>query len=367
MKKSNDKSNDEIVVLIPSLNPGKEFIDYAKELTKNNNVNLIVIDDGSREEFKYIFEEIGKCNKTVVLTHAVNLGKGRGLKTGFNYYINNFDKKKYPGIITADSDGQHKVEDVLAIGKELAKMKGEGIILGTRDFNLDNVPFKSRNGNKITTFVFKLLYGKKINDTQTGLRGISYDFAKKCISMEGERFDYEINMLIKAVREKVPLYEHTIETVYFDNNSETHFHPIRDSWKIYKVMLREFFKFTISGLSSALLDIILFTIFYNLFNKSLDVKLAILVSTICARILSSLYNYNINKNVVFQNKAKNTITKYYILCACQAFLSWLLVDKLFEMITIPHPSFVKVIVDFILFLVSYKIQQNWVFKNKAKE
>ena len=309
------KKEKEFVVLIPALNPNKDFIDYAKELTKNKNVNLIVIDDGSREDCKYIFNEIAKCNKTVVLTHAVNLGKGRALKNGINYYVNHF--KNTAGIITADSDGQHKIEDVLAIAKELNELKEEGIILGTRDFNQEQVPFKSRNGNKITTQIFKLLYGKKINDTQTGLRGLTYDFAKKTISIDGERFEYEINVLIKAVKDKVTIKEHTIETVYFDNNSETHFHPIKDSYKIYKVMFREFFKFTISGLSSALLDIVLFTFFYNILKNKLKESLIIFIPTALARILSSLYNYNINKNIVFKNNSKNTLIKYYVLCVIQ--------------------------------------------------
>jgi len=356
------KKKNEIVVLIPALNPNEEFYDYSKKLTENENVHLIVIDDGSKEELKYIFKKIEKLKNTTVLTHGINLGKGRGLKTGFNYYITHFDKKEYPGIVTADSDGQHKVEDVIAIGNELNKLKGEGIILGTRDFNLEQVPFKSRNGNKITTKVFKLLYGKKINDTQTGLRGITYDFAKECISINGEHFEYEINMLIKAVKDKITLKEHTIETIYYDNNSETHFNPVKDSIKIYRVMFTEFFKFTISGLSSALLDILLFTLFFNILNGKIDESISILIPTALARILSSLYNYNINKSIVFNSKEKNTIVKYYILCVLQGLLSWILVEQVFNKISIIHPSFIKVIIDFILFLISYQIQQRWVFK-----
>lgn len=356
------------IVLIPSLNPNEDFIEYSKKLVKNNNVHLIVVDDGSRDELKYIFEEIGKLKNTTVLTHAVNLGKGRALKTGFNYYINNFNKKDYPGIVTADSDGQHKVEDVIAIGNKLSKLKDEGMILGTRDFNQDNVPFKSRKGNKITTFVFKLLYGKKINDTQTGLRGLSYEFAKSCISMKGERFEYEINMLITAVRNKVPIHEHIIETIYFDNNSETHFNPVKDSIKIYKIMFAEFAKYTISGLSSAILDILLFTLFYNLFGKNLDSTLSIFVPTACARVLSSLYNYNVNKHIVFKRRtSNNTLIKYYALCIIQGVASWLLVDLLFNAINLSHPSIIKIIVDFVLFLVSFQIQQRWVFREKKKK
>ena len=232
---------DKIVVLIPALNPGDEFIKYSKELT-DNNVHLIVIDDGSSKEYKYIFDEIKKCKNTTVLTHTTNKGKGRGLKTGFDYYLNNFNSNETAGIITADSDGQHTIKDVLDIGRELSKLDKPSLILGTRDFNLKQVPFKSRNGNKITTFVFKLLYGKKINDTQTGLRGISYDIIKDFISIEGERFEYEINMLIDAVRKKIPIIEHKIETVYINNNSESHFRPFKDSFKIYKVMFKQLFK-----------------------------------------------------------------------------------------------------------------------------
>lgn len=354
------------VVLIPSLNPNNDFYKYSKKLISKKNIFLIVVDDGSREEFKPIFEKIEKLKNTIVLRHAVNLGKGRALKTGFNYYINNFNKDEYPCIITADSDGQHKVEDVLSISKEISKIKeNDVIILGTRDFNNEIVPFKSRNGNKITIQVFKLLYGKRINDTQTGLRGLTYEFAKKCISLNGERFEYEISMLIKAVNDKIKIIEYPIETVYFNNNSETHFDPIKDSLKIYYVMFKEFLKFTISGISSAILDLLLFTFIYNILKDNIDKSILIFLPTLIARFLSSLYNYNINKNIVFKNKSKRTMSKYYVLCVCQGLLSWLLVENLFNNMSISHPGIIKIFVDFILFLISYQIQQRWVFNNKV--
>ena len=93
------------VVLIPALNPPKEFINYARELIENDNVDLIVIDDGSKNEFKYIFNEIEKLKNTTILTHEVNKEKGRGLKTGFEYFIKHYKKAVVSGIITADSDG----------------------------------------------------------------------------------------------------------------------------------------------------------------------------------------------------------------------------------------------------------------------
>ena len=358
------------VVLIPSLNPDKDLVKYVKKLVNSNSlIEVIVVNDGSRKELKGIFDEIEKIKRCVVLTNVINLGKGRVLKNGLNYFINNYSEDEENGIITADSDGQHAIDDIIKIAAELNEAKEETLILGTRDFNLEHVPFKSRKGNKITTQVFKLLYGKKINDTQTGLRGLTYDFVKDCIALDGERFEYEINMLIEAVKKKIKISEPTIETIYFNNNSETHFRPIKDSLKIYNVMFKKFFKFAFSGISSAVLDILLFTIFYGIADTFLGDATSILIATIGARVFSSLFNYSVNKNIVFNaGKGNNTIVKYYILCVCQTFASWGLVNLGYHFLDkFIHPSVVKVVVDGILFLVSFQIQQKWVFGLSGKK
>lgn len=358
-----------IVVLIPALNPNADLIDYIKELaTAKKNIDVIVVNDGSKKELDYIFEELAKIKSCIVLKHAINLGKGRALKTGFNYFLNNYTEKETLGIITADSDGQHAIKDIIEIGEQLNTANQECLILGTRDFNEEHVPFKSRKGNKITTFIFKLLYGKKINDTQTGLRGLTYSFVKDCLSLDGERFEYEINMLIEAVRKNISIVEHTIETIYFDNNSETHFNPIKDSIKIYKVMFGKFFKYILSSLASAIIDILLFTLIFTLSYHNINKEISIVLSTILARIFSSLFNYTVNKNVVFNDaKGKITIIKYYILCFFQTIMSWALVNSTFliahEHI---HPSIIKIVVDTILFLISFQIQQHWVFRKEKK-
>ena len=357
------------IVLIPSLNPNNELIDYVKNvISSGNNIEVIVINDGSRDEYTDIFNKIDKIKRCVVLTHEVNLGKGRALKNGFNYFLNNYSKDEVNGIITADSDGQHAINDILKVAKYLNNAKRETLVLGTREFNLEHVPFKSRNGNKITTVVFKLLYGKKINDTQTGLRGLTYEFVKECISLDGERFEYEINMLIEAVKKKVDIIEPTIETIYFDNNSESHFRPVIDSFKIYTVMFKKVFRIAFSGLSSAVLDIAIFTILFYLYDFIFGDSISLLLATFCAKIVSSLVNYILNKNLVFNaGKGKSTFVKYYILCVIQTFISWGLVNGnylLFDKYI--HPSVIKVVVDSLLFLISFQIQQKWIFGLKEK-
>ena len=359
-----------VVAIIPSLNPDDKLPLVVKGLFECGFSDVILVDDGSRDDCKIIFDQLEKLDGCKVLRHECNKGKGRALKTAFSYYCDNYDLSYYCGVVTADADGQHLPKDILKTAQSLFTKDGAVknlVALGTRDFNEEQVPFKSRNGNKITTFVFKLLYGKHINDTQTGLRAISNDFVQKCITIEGERFEYEINMLIQMVRSKVAFEEVIIETVYFDSNRETHFHPVRDSFKIYKVMLGTFFKFASSGLISVLLDQGLFNILQKLVFSVFSASFSIFISTAIARIISSLVNYSLNRKVVFKSDeaGHKSLVKYYILCALQLLTSAFLVTVLHTVTTLDAAIW-KILVDTVLFFVSYHIQRNWVFKKVKK-
>lgn len=238
--------------------------------------------------------------------------------------------------------------------------------MGTRNFNEPQVPFKSRNGNKITTEVFRLFYGKRINDTQTGLRAISNAFLPSCLDMTGERFEYEINMLIAAVRAKVDICEVLIRTVYFDDNRETHFHPVKDSLKIYGVMLGLFLRFACSGLVSVLVDQGLFALLQKIVFRAFPAGQAILWATLLARAVSSFLNYSMNRSMVFQETggAGKSLARYYGLCVCQAAASALGVAAL-HALTAADPSALKLLVDTVLFFISYRIQQSWVFRKEG--
>lgn len=351
-----------VIPLIPSLNPDEKLIKYVKELIEIGFEKIIIINDGSSKKYDKYFDELSNLKECVVLKHAVNLGKGRALKTGFNYYINNYSD--YLGVVTADSDGQHSPKDTLNVAKSLIKHKNS-LVLGTRNFNLENVPFKSKYGNKITTFIFKLLHGRHVNDTQTGLRGLGNDFVKNCISLNGERFEYEINMLISAVKNKIPLVEVLIDTIYIEENKSSHFNPIKDSIKIYKVMLAEFLKFTFSGIFSFIIDIILFKFFVTTIYSSLNNTYSILFSTICARFISSIINYSLNKNVVFKSNEtdKLLLIKYYSLCVIQMLCSGIFTSLLFSL-GLFTKTICKIIVDACLFFISYNIQKRYIFKSK---
>ncbi len=357
-----------ILILIPALNPPKQLIDYIKSLLDNNLKDILLVDDGSKEEFKEIFDTIEKFpNANIkVFRHAKNLGKGRALKNAFNYFLTLPNLDEYSGIVTADSDGQHRVEDVIKVAKEVEE-NPDKLILGCRDFDLEQVPPKSRFGNKITNGAFKLFYNKNISDTQTGLRGFPTAIIKDFLDIAGERFEYETKMLIYCFQKEIGIKEVIIETIYFNDNSETHFNPIIDSIKVYRVTLSPFLKYIVSAVLSFLVDILSFKwlLFMLLLIGNYVGAYPIFIATVVARAISSTFNFYINKKFVFkyEHSTRKSLLKYYSLCIVQMLVSATLVSLIWKYTKYGETS-IKIVVDSVLFLLSYFIQQRWVFKRK---
>lgn len=348
---------EKVVILIPSLNPDNRLVKLVDELLNNGFKDIIVVNDGSSKEYNKYFQDISK--NTTVLRHAVNLGKGRALKTGFNEYLIKFKNKC--GIITVDADGQHKMEDIKKVAKKLVENR-ESLILGSRNFNLKNVPFKSKYGNKITRNIFKFLTGINVSDTQTGLRGIPTKYITILMNVPGERFEFEMNMLMEAKENNINIIEKKIETVYIQENKSSHFNPLKDSLKIYAIFL----KYIFSSIISFIVDIVLYKIIFNCIINYIA-NYAIIIATVIARIISSLVNYSVNKNTVFKSSNNKSIIKYYILCFIQMVISALLVTTIYNLLNKRFEVLIKLIVDSIIFLINFKVQKEWVFRKGKKE
>lgn len=359
------------VILIPSLEPDERLPSYIQKLGENGFGHIVVVDDGSAESYQPIFERIAAMPDTAVVHHDVNHGKGVALKTGYTYIMENIPDCS--GVITADADGQHTVEDCIRLAEKLAT--GErALYLGSRDFGEKQVPFKSRAGNRITSAVFKLLYGKWLPDTQTGLRAFRREDLQFMTEVEGERFEYEMNVLISCARAKLPMIPVTIATVYENDNAGTHFNTLRDSYRIYKVILGNFVKFCGTSILCFLIDQGLFNLFRLIFKGGEKVILGatidtgIWISTVLARIISATVNFLLNKNVVFKQKGKTagSLWKYAVLAVGIVILSALGTQLLTRIGVATWLA--KPIVDIVLYFVSYYFQQNWVFgKGEAKE
>ncbi len=352
-----------VSVIIPTYNPSDKLITVVNGLVETGFSSIIIIDDGSREDCQRVFAEAEKIPACTVLHHEVNKGKGRGLKTGFNYVIENLPECE--GVVTTDDDGQHTPADILRCAE---KMEQSGkAVLGARDFSGSNVPPKSKFGNNCTRLVFRLLCGIRITDTQTGLRAIPRSYLKPFTEIKGERFEYETNMLLEMKRLALDFEEIKIDTIYMDGNSGTHFNPLTDSVKIYAQIL----KYTASSLTCSLIDIAVFTLVNMLTANAFSENepLRILAATVIARVISSLTNYILNRKTVFRSgkSTGRTFIRYYTLAVCQMAVSYLLVNGIVMLFKVPEnllQSLVKIVVDTVLFFASYGIQRDWVYSDR---
>ena len=347
---------NEIPVIIPSLHPGDTLIPLIRELQAIPMENIILVDDGSGPEYNSIFQE-AKDLGCHLLVHEVNKGKGRALKDAFSYCRETFPD--LVGVVTADSDGQHTPKDIKRLADELCEHP-EDMIFGVRKFDGDDIPWKSSFGNKLTCVLTAVIGGVKVSDTQTGLRAIPADFMEFLIGVKGERFEYEMNCLLESAG-RCRIREVEIETIYDSKeNHVTHFRPVVDSAKIYKILFKRFFMFCASSLSSSLIDLIFFSCFCYLIG---DKGHAVFVSTVLARIISATYNYTVNRRIVFKSREGRLKTAMrfvalslviMLLSATGSTVGTMLFPALPKVV-------VKIVVDAALFILSYTVQKRLVF------
>ena len=333
----------ERIALIPSYEPDEKLEGIVKELVKEK-FKVVVVNDGSSKDFEKYFDSIRDiCH---VIEYDVNQGKGHALKTGMQYIKEKY--KKYV-VVTMDSDGQHTVKDANRLCDYVEEHPKE-LVLGKRIRSTEKTPLRSRLGNGITKVVYYLTTGVNVYDTQTGLRAFTEELMDFSLGVKGERFEYEMNVLLEAPLEGITITEMEIETIYYNNNSGSHFKAFRDSFRIYKEIL----KFSLSSLLSFIIDYILYTILLVLTTN-------INISNIVARVLSATCNYTMNRKFVFNSnrEVKDTLLEYALLAIFILVVNTLLLNIL---VTIGiNAFFAKILVELILFIVSWLIQKKKIF------
>ena len=338
-------------IIIPSLDPNERLLSVVESVRKEGFTDIILVDDGSKNENKKFFPT---GDDITLLVHPVNKGKGEALKTALKFVIEN--RPESLGVITCDGDGQHLAKDVRAVGEKM--LETGKFILGVRDFSLPEVPPKSRIGNRLSSLALALCSGSYISDTQTGLRAIPKNLFVPMSLVDGSRFEYETNVLLRLRSMHAQYSEVKIETVYLDENKGTHFHPVKDTLRIFS----QIFKYLFSSLAAFITDIVIFSILTKVCSSG------VLLSTVAARIISSLVNFILNKKVVFNStdSVLKSASKYYLLALPVMLISAFGVKSVCILLSVPDNSLIvtaiKIAVDFILFILNYKIQKKWIFK-----
>jgi glycosyltransferase involved in cell wall biosynthesis len=221
-----------VIVVATVYRPGPALTRFISDLRHADPDGvLVLVDDGSGPSAELVLAAAENSGATV-LRHAVNRGKGVALKTAFAHV-----REAHPGcaVVCADPDGQHEVADVRQAA-EVVAATGR-IVLGVRRFDGD-VPWRSRIGNVLTRRLFRAVTGRAVRDTQTGLRGYPGERLGWLLAVPGERFEYELNVLLYATRAGVAIEEIPIPTTYPHDKRSSHFSALTDSTRIYWAMLR---------------------------------------------------------------------------------------------------------------------------------
>lgn len=348
-------------IIIPAYEPDERMLHLLNTMEEKGIGPVVIVDDGSGPEYADLFAQAQEYVRRLggtILTHEVNRGKGRALKTAFAHIL-----EAYPdaaGGVTADSDGQHTADCILSVRQALEDHP-DNLILGVRRFDEECVPWRSRAGNKITEKVFSYVSGVHVTDTQTGLRGIPRAFMKDLLDVPGERFEFEMQMLLESA-DDYPVLEVPIQTIYDSkDNHQTHFNTFSDSVKIYRILAKKYLKYVFASVSSCVIDLALFAVFCFFLKER--VPAYITVSTVLARVISAVYNYIITYKVVFASKQKVTVSgmKFFLLAVVQMSLSALLVTAGCALLPFLPEVAVKAFVDCVLFFISYTVQQKYIF------
>ncbi|MBO5473387.1 MAG: bifunctional glycosyltransferase family 2/GtrA family protein [Lachnospiraceae bacterium] len=340
------------VVVIPAYQPDETLLGIANQLWERG-CRIIVVDDGSGETYRRIFDRAADI--CTILRHSQNRGKGAAIKTALAYIQTEVPEAEIIGIM--DADGQHLAEDMSRLFA-CAKIRPGSLVLGVRTVGKD-MPLKSRLGNRITRMVFGLVSGVWVSDTQTGLRAFDAGLINKLLAVSGERYEYEMNVLMAAAKGGIPIEEVEIQTIYHDrDNSCSHFRVVKDSFRIYKDIL----KFTLSSFSSFVVDYVLFTLMMLVLPHT---AVWVFAANLLARVISAFYNYSMNCRFVFCTDSKfGTAAEYFGLAAVIFLLNVLILETLVQLLYVPvYPA--KLLTECLLFCISFLIQ-NYVIFRKGK-
>lgn len=332
------------VVVIPAYQPSERLIDLA-EAVSGFGCAIVIVDDGSSSRSDYFWHLLS--HYAAIIHHPENRGKGVALKTAFSFIEESMPEADC--IITMDADGQHLPRDMERVAL-CARSHPGALVLGSRSFE-GEVPLRSRLGNGLTRLVFSAVSGQRVNDTQTGLRAFDRSLLEELLSVSGERYEYEMNVLLHCADWGIPMLEVPIQTVYLDReNSSSHFDGVRDSFRIYKNIL----KFASASFVSFLADYLLFL----LLTALLPAGAAFLVAgNVLARLGSAALNYTLNTRAVFRDDRpmRQTLPQYALLAAGILAANSLLLTLLTSALLLPA-TLAKLLTEGTLFLVSFAVQ-----------
>ena len=333
-------------VLIPAYQPDARLPRLILELHRADpSTKIVVVDDGSGQKFSDIFEASATAGAHVI-SYENNRGKGYALREGFTW-IRDVAGDLSECVVTADADGQHTLNDIFRVGRTCTDTGTS--VLGVREF-VGHVPARSRIGNTATSALFWLATGWKLKDTQTGLRAFPVALLPALLEVQGDRYEYELRVLLHLAKFRHPVTQIPIETIYEAGNPTSHFRPLQDSARIWAPLL----KFAASSGVATIIDYVLVLVLNALTG-------ALFFPVIAARLVSASVNFAMNRRVFEATGVplRRSALRYAALAVAVVAGSYTMLAVLTG---IGMPLWIaKIIADTTMYLVSYSAQSRYVF------
>lgn len=212
-------------VIIPTYNNERTLERVIREVLEYVPAeHVIVVNDGSTDSTPEILNQFKDV--LTILVNEPNRGKGYSLRKAFKFAR----EKGYEHALTIDSDGQHYPADIPLLLEQSVLNPG-AVIMGSRNMEQAGVPQKSSFGNKFSNFWFKVETWITLPDTQTGFRIYPLKPMKK-IWLFTNKFELEIEVIVKLAWRFVPFIAVPIRVKYDPDERVSHFRPARDFTRI---------------------------------------------------------------------------------------------------------------------------------------
>lgn len=332
--------NSEMVILMPVYNPSERIVNYVKKL-KENNYQVVLINDGSKSEYHSLFEKM--VHDCKIISYPLFKGKGYAIKKGIHYIKEHLQDKKGIIILENEYDLMHINHIRTLINKNLQKMC-----------------VVHHKGKRFLTKLFSMIYNKEFIDVDSELFGFSMNYLDQMMAVDENC--YEVQSLIQSVQNNQEIEEIQLE------NKQQPFHLKNKTIQVLYVIFLHLIRFVSSSIISSVIDVLLAWILLDVLKIWMTSDFwRIALSSLIARVLSTIVNYVINKKYVFKGKvsSKQTAIRFLILTIVITILSTLFV-YVASSLHIMSEKLAKPVGDLLLFLLSYSAQTKWVFKNNER-
>jgi len=220
------------------------------------------------------------------------------------------------------------------------------VAFGVRAFDTE-VPLRSR-GNTVSRHIYRFLIGIDLSDTQTGLRGIPRRLMELCLAIRA-RYEFETEQLVIIKANRMPVREVPIQTIYIESNRDSHFRPLRDSARIYFVLLR----YSVASVITEMADIAVFT-------TAMAASGDLVWSNVIGRLVALWVQFMLLQSFVFHLRGNaGTLAMYVGLVVVSGVISTALQSQIANIV--PFPVVAKLLAEVLVFVFNFLFLRDFVF------